>query len=262
MFFRSVRAAGVAALFAASALCSSPGDAGDKYNWYPKKSQRETLHPGDCQFGYYGTNWRAWPEGCDRGNGCANRFAPALPSSMTPQPMTPSLMTPLPTMPAPSWSTPQFPNSQNPWSQLPPVPQMGPDLRVPQLPPPGYIPPHYGPVPMFPPAPGSPLPPLESVPPAAQPIPNIPAPVDQRVPVPPMPTTRVAPSRGATPAVVPAGGSARSVPATLSPPDFGPSSIQPMNYSAPRRSDSSVPKPLMETAPRRNGPVMLLPPEF
>ena len=68
MFRGSVRAAGVAALFGACILCSPLARAGDCRSWTPKKSQRETLHPNDCNFGYFGTAWRAWPEDCNRGN--------------------------------------------------------------------------------------------------------------------------------------------------------------------------------------------------
>lgn len=240
MFCRSVRAAGVAALFAACALL---GHAGEWHSWSPKKSQRETLHPSDCQFGYFGTNWRVWPEGCDRGIGCADRYAPTK---------WPPSMTPLPAQPASSWPIPPQSDSQNPWPPLPADLQMSPAIEGPLLPRPTYGPPSYTPVPSL--NPPTPLPPLESVPPAAQPIPAPPAPVGQRVPVPPMPTTKVAPSRGVTPAVVPTGGWNRSVPATLSAPDFGPSAIQPLSHSAPQRK--------IETSPRNKGPVMLLPPEF
>ena len=79
MFRGSVRAAGIAALIGACVASASLGHASDLRGWTPKKSQREMLHPNDCNFGYYGTAWRAWPEDCNRVNGCENQFAPAMP---------------------------------------------------------------------------------------------------------------------------------------------------------------------------------------
>ena len=259
MFRGSVRAAGVAALFSACVLCSPLARAGNWNGWSPKKSQRETLHPNDCQFGYYGTGWRAWPEGCDRGYGCTDRFAPA----MTPQMWSPS-MAPNPNMSAPNWPLPPQSEPPNPWSTLPPIPQTTAPTWGPQLPPPSYGPvpvsPQYAPA--APAYPTSPPPPLPSIPPATQRMPNNPAPFGQPMPVPPLPTTMAPPSRGGPSAVVPAGGWNRSVPATLSAPDFGPLSVQPMSYSAPPRSGNSIPKGLIQPAPRTSSPVTLLAPEF
>lgn len=255
MFRGSVRAAGFAALFGACVLCSPLGRAGDWHGWSPKKSQREKLHPSDCQFGFYGTGWRAWPEGCDRGVGCAGRFAPAMTTPM----WSPSIA-PMPTMSTLNWPIQPQPESPNPWSTLPPIPQMNSPRSGPQLPPPSY-----GPAPIWPQSvPATPAyPTLPPVPPATQPIPRNPAPSGQQTPVPPMPTTMGPASRGAASGVVPAGIWNRSVPATLSAPDFGQSTIQPMGYSAPQRSGSSVPKQLGGAqSPRNQGPVTLLVPEF
>ena len=251
MFRASVRAAGVAALFGASVLCSPQANAGGCRGWTPKKSQSEALHPADCNFGYYGTAWRAWPENCNRGYGCANQFAPPLPPPM----WSPSMVPP-PNMPAQSWPIPPQSESPNPWSTLPPIPQATPPTWGPQLPPPTY-----GPAPTWsPPLPSAPqyptpaTPPLPLAPPPLQSSPNNPAPPPgQRVPVPPIPTT-MAPSRGTNTAVVPAGGWNSSVPATLSAPEFGSARIQPMSYS--------VPKKLIEPVPRPRSPVTLLAPEF
>ena len=79
MFRGSVRAAGIAALIGACVAPVSLGHASDLRGWTPKKSQREMLHPNDCNFGYYGTAWRAWPEDCNRAYGCENQFAPTMP---------------------------------------------------------------------------------------------------------------------------------------------------------------------------------------
>lgn len=265
MFRASVRAAGVAALFGASVLCLPLARAGDCRGWTPKKSQRETLHPADCNFGYYGTAWRAWPEDCNRGYGCANQFAPSNHFAPTlPPPMWSPSMAPPPNMPAQSWPIQPQPESQNPWSTLPPIPQTAPPTWGPQLPPPTY-----GPAPTWsPPLPATPQyptttpPPLPLAPPATQSSPNNSAPpLGQRVPVPPIPTT-MAPTRGMNSAVVPAGGWNRSVPATLSAPEFGPATIQPMSYSVPVRAGNTVPKKLIEPAPRQRSPVTLLAPEF
>ena len=261
MFRGSVRAAGVAALFGACILCSPLARAGDCRSWTPKKSQRETLHPNDCNFGYFGTAWRAWPEDCNRGNGCENQVAPTLPPPM----WSPS-MTPLPNMPAQSWPIQPQPESPNPWSTLPPISQTAPPTWGPQLPPPTYgpapAPTWPSPMPATPQYPTLPPPPLPLAPPTTPSSPNYPAPNGQRVPVPPIPTTLAPPSRGTNSAVVPAGGWNRSVPATLSAPVFGPATIQPMSYSAPMRFSNSVPKKLIEPAPRQRGPVTLLAPEF
>lgn len=259
MFRGSVRAAGVAALFCASVLCSPLARAGNWNGWSPKKSQRESLHPNDCQFGYYGTGWRAWPEGCDRGYGCATRFAPA----MTPQMWSPS-MTPNPNLPVPNWPMPPQSESPNPWSTLPPIPQTTPPTWGPQLPPPSYGPAPVWPqtVPATPPQPPIPAPSVPAIPPAMQRVPSNPTPSGQPIPIPPMPTTMAPSPRGTTSAVVPAGGLNRSVPATLSTPDFGPLSIQPMSYSAPRLSGNAVPKGLIQPSPRTSSPVTLLAPEF
>lgn len=262
MFRMSVRAAGLAALFGASVLCSSLAHAGNWFGWTPKKSQHEVLLPSDCQFGYYGTNWRAWPEGCDRAYGCVDRFAPTIT-----QPMWPPSMT---TMPPSSWPVQPLPESPNPWSQFLPIPQMSAPIRDPQLPPPSYGPPSYVPAPALPQStpsmqtiPTSPSPPLPTAPPAAQPLPSNPAQDGQQTPLPPMPTTMVPNARRAPSAVIPAGGWSRSVPATLSAPEFGPLSIQPMSYSAPSRSSGAVPKQLGGRQSFRSpGPVILLRPEF
>lgn len=264
MFRKSVRAAGVAALFSACVLCSPLARAGNWNGWSPKKSQRETLHPNDCQFGYYGTGWRAWPEGCDRGYGCTDRFAPP----MTPSMWSPS-MSPNPNMPAPNWSIPPQSESPNPWSTLPPIPQTTPPTWGPQLPPPSYGPVPVSPqsvptAPANPTSPPAPIPPLPmpQVPPATQRMPNNPAPFGQPMPVPPLPTTMAPSSRGSTSAVTPAGGWNRSVPATLSAPEFGPLSVQPMSYSAPPRWSNSVSKGLIQPSRRPAAPVTLLAPEF
>ena len=263
MFRLSVRAAGIAALFGVSVLCSPLVHAGHWLGWTPKKSQREVLLPNDCQFGYYGTNWRAWPEGCDRGYGCVDRFAPTVT-----QPMWPPSMAPMTTMPPPSWPVQSLPESPNPWSQFPLIPPMSAPLRDPQFPPPAYGPPSYVPGPTVPQSvPSTPLyppsPPLPTAPPAAQPLPSDPVQNGQQIPLPPMPTTMVPNSRRAPSTVVPAGGWNRSVPATLSAPEFGPLSIQPMSYSTPSRSSGAAQPPLGRgQSPRNPGPVVLLRPEF
>lgn len=258
MFCRSVRAAGVAALIGASVLCSPPSRAGDCRGWTPKKSQRETLHPGDCNFGYYGTAWRAWPEDCNRGYGCAAQSALTIPPPM----WSPS-MAPMTNNPGQGWSIPPQPESPNPWSTLPPIPQTAPPPTWgPQLPPPNYGPPPTWSPPIPAPHYPTPAPPsLPLAPPPTQSSPNNPAPLGQRVPIPPMPTT-MAPSRGANSAVVPAGGWNRSVPATLSAPEFGSATIQPMSYSTPVRSGNSVSKKLIEPTTRQRSLVTLLAPEF
>ncbi len=264
MFRASVRAAGVAALFGASVLCSPLVHAGGCLGWTPKKSQRETLHPADCNFGYYGTAWRAWPENCNRGYGCTDQFAPSNHFAPTlPPPMWSPSMTPQPNMPAQSWPIQPQPETPNPWSTLPPIPQTAPPTWGPQLPPPTYGPaPTWSPpIPAAPQSRTPPPPPLPIAPPATQPPPNIPAPLGQRVPVPPIPTT-MAPSRGSSSAVVPAGGWNRSVPATLSAPEFGSATIQPMSYSVPVRASNPIPKKLIEPSPRPRSPVTLLAPEF
>ena len=251
MFHLSVRAAGVAALFGACALCLPLADAGDWRGWTPRKSSREVLHPNDCQFGHYGTTWRAWPEACDQRSSCANSFAPPV--------WSPS-MSPLPNMPAPSWQVPLQSDPLNSWT---PLPQSNLPTRGPQLPQ------SYGPLPTAPPsvptAPVTPKPQAPTLPPipsTTQPLPVNSAPIGQRLAVPPMPTTMAPNSRGSATAVVPAGGWNRSVPAKLSSPDFGPSAIQPMNYSTPQRAGSSVPKRLGEQSPNSKGPVTLMRPEF
>lgn len=267
-----VHAVGLAALLGACALSSEPATAGHLQGWTPKKKQREWLHPWDCQFGYYGTNWRAWPAGCDQTYGCQSTFAPPMNPAMWPPTMMPGAsMSPLPTMPPPNWQPPQ-PEPVNPWSSLPPVPQMNAPMSVPnrgpQFPAPVFGSPSYGPLPGQQPAPALPSSPssqpplLPTAPPAALPDPNSVPPIGQRVPVPPMPTTRVPAPRGNS-AVIPAGGTTRgSVPATLSTPEFGPSAIQPMSYSAPARPSGPTPKPTSTPPSRPSSPVMLLRPEF
>ena len=273
MFRGSVRAAGIAALIGACVAHPALVFAGGHLRgWTPKKSQREMLHPNDCNFGYYGTAWRAWPVDCNNGYGCPTPFGPTMPPPM----WSPS-MAPVNNNPGHGWSIQPQSESPNPWSTLPPIPQTGPPPTWgPQLPPPTYGPaPTWSPTmpaaPQYPtqPFPTQSSPSLPQAPPVTQPLPNGTSPLGQRVPVPPMPTTMSPPSRGTTSAVVPAGGWTRSVPATLSAPDFGPLPVQPMSNSAPARINipvrnigMTVSKRLIEPSPKRSAPVTLLAPEF
>jgi hypothetical protein len=109
---------------------------------------------------------------------------------------------------------------------------------------------------------------LPMAPPTTQPPRIENSPLGERVPVPPMPTTMSPTVRGGASSVVPAGGTRRSVPATLSAPDFGPTQVQPMSNPAARNPlpvqtiGMSVSKRLIEPSPKRSSPVTLLAPEF
>ena len=176
--------------------------------WRTKAEQRPKEPPTDCQFGYYGTGWRAWPEGCRDGSDCSGHSlpyatpftppaspfgspamsmppswsnqpwsapAPMISPSLTPQ-SSPMQAAPMPAAPSPWSSYREYLPQQN-VAPMQPAPQFAP----PKLPPPVFVPSQ------LPNGSAPPLPP--PVPPMSEQRPTPPAPQAIRNPVPPLPTT-------------------------------------------------------------------------
>lgn len=128
---RSFRAFSGISLLSLSILLPMTGLAGDFHNPFPRRDDRPRMIPSSCHFGYYGTGWRVWPEGCDSCQRCEDPsrgiMQPALPiEPMSPvQPMTP--------VQPPSFQPPQIqpPPVQQPQIQPPPVQQ--PQVQQPQI---------------------------------------------------------------------------------------------------------------------------------
>lgn len=254
-----LRIAGGLTLFSLLALSPPPSHAG----WRTKAEKRPKAVPTDCEFGYYGTKWRAWPEGCKEWPGCANSALPfatpfAPPAMSYPQPAmsypTAAPTWPQTTWPAPPASAPPFASpvpaatTPSPWSgyreYLPPekVTPMTPNFTPPDAQPPTPIP-HSQPLP---------------------PIPN-----SSRLQVPPLPTTRMPPL---TNTVQPASAAIRqnspSSVVTLGTPQADTQQPPPLlspDRSAPPPTYSSVPKSLItprdesvSRPARRQNPVQLL----
>ncbi len=106
--------------------------------WRTKAEKRSQAPPTDCQFGYYGTGWRAWPEGCHQRPGCADQSLPyATPFAPPATSLPPTCSNQ--TWPAPRPAIPQsaFPIQAvpSPWSKsredLPPQ-NSAPTYSVPQ----------------------------------------------------------------------------------------------------------------------------------
>ena len=264
--------------------------------WRTKAEQRPKEPPTDCQFGYYGTGWRAWPEGCRDGLECgghslpyATPFVPSatpLPPSWSNQPWTAPTPMMSPAMPPPTFPTQAAPS---PWStyreylapqnngSMSPIPQQSfppsgalsnpsnPQFAPPKLPAPIYVPsqPPISPTPTLPPP----------VPPMSEQRPTPPAPQAIRNPVPPLPTTT---RTSAPPTNVQQIGAwnhsgSKSQIITLGA-EFTdpapPSQRSTVDRLAPQPSFSSVPKSLIgpkdasTTRPQRGpNPVMLMSPE-
>lgn len=256
--------------------------------WRTKAEKRPKAQPTDCQFGYYGTGWRAWPEGCRDGSSCmdpslpyATPFAPPV-TSLPPTWSNSGWSVPTPAMPSPAYPT-QAPPS--PWSTyreyLPsqnPAPQysLPPNGASPYSLPPQFAPPTLpapSHVPSFPPiGPATTPPPITPIP--EQP-PAPPTPQSSRNLVPPLPTTMTPPSTFKGSGVQQAGASTRkgsvSPIVTLGAEFTEPSathSLPAINRLSPTPSFSSVPKSLIgpkdvqTSRPQRTqNPVTLMSPE-
>lgn len=254
--------------------------------WRTKAEKRPKALPTDCQFGYYGTGWRAWPEGCRDGSGCIDPSLPYATPFTTPATSLPPTWpnsgwsVPTPTMPQNTYPTPAAPSpwttyreylpSQNAAPQFAPTPNgasmqsLPPHFTPPTLPPTGDVPslPPIGPATTFPPI--SPMP-----------SEHPPVPQSNRNQIPPLPTTMAPASAFKNNRVQQVGASTHkgiaspivTLGAEFTEPSASPS-LPAINRLSPTPSFSSVPKSLIgpkdvqPSRPRRTqNPVTLMSPE-
>lgn len=124
----SIRTFGGLTLLSLSVLLPMAGRAGDFHSLFPTRDQRLRMPPSDCRFGFYGTSWRAFPDGCDawprdddRSRGMMPLTFPIqmLPIQPTPDQTLPIQSTPIPPPPIPPSPNQPAPNQPAP---IPPTP--------------------------------------------------------------------------------------------------------------------------------------------
>lgn len=136
-----LRIAGGLTLLSVLALSPPSTHAG----WRTKAEKRPKALPMDCQFGYYGTGWRAWPDGCRDGSCQLDQSLPYAPPFAAP--FVPPATSLPPTWSNQPWSAPAptMPQSTFPMPGMPMPTSPYRDYLPPQNPVPTYSVPQYAP---------------------------------------------------------------------------------------------------------------------